>query len=63
MFQDVSYECCIEVQGNRQTIIEALSHLCSKDTGKNPISGKWFIYLVLNWHHSKEVFTGDWISC
>ncbi|XP_076462183.1 ribonucleases P/MRP protein subunit POP1-like [Babylonia areolata] len=33
LLQDVSYECCIQVKGPEQVILDMLSHLTSKDTG------------------------------
>lgn len=32
--QDISYYCCIELQGEEDTLLTALSQLTSKETGE-----------------------------
>lgn len=33
--QDISFEICIELIGERKTILEALSHVTNSEAGKN----------------------------
>ena len=32
--QDLSYYCCLELEGKEEEILKALSSMCSIDTGK-----------------------------
>ena len=34
MFQDMSYLCCIEIEGSEEDIVTAMKRLMSEDTGK-----------------------------